>query len=135
MLGLSFSSKLDWGSYIISIARTASKKIGALIGSVRFLSPKIVLYLYKSSIRPCMEHCCHVWAGAPIFYSELLEKPQKRIFRAVGPSRASSLKNVAHRQNVVSLSLFCRYYVGRCLSELAELVPLSYFKGRSYSLF
>ena len=29
MLGLTFSSKLDWGSYIISIAKTASKKIGA----------------------------------------------------------------------------------------------------------
>ena len=26
-----FSSKLDWGSYIISIGKTASKKIGALI--------------------------------------------------------------------------------------------------------
>ena len=31
MLGLTFSSKLDWGSYIISIAKTASKKTGALI--------------------------------------------------------------------------------------------------------
>ena len=29
MLGLTFSSKLDWISYI-SIAKTASKKIGAL---------------------------------------------------------------------------------------------------------
>ena len=29
MLGLTFSSKLDWGSYIISIAKTASKKIAA----------------------------------------------------------------------------------------------------------
>ena len=29
MLGLTFSSKLDWGSYIISIAKTTSKKIGA----------------------------------------------------------------------------------------------------------
>ena len=28
MLVLTFSSKLDWGSYIISIAKTASKKIG-----------------------------------------------------------------------------------------------------------
>ena len=27
MLGLTFSSKLDWGSYIISIAKTTSKKI------------------------------------------------------------------------------------------------------------
>ena len=31
MLGWTFSSKLDWGSYIISIGKTASKKIGALI--------------------------------------------------------------------------------------------------------
>ena len=35
MLGLTFSSKLDWGSYIISIAKTASKKIGALIRSMK----------------------------------------------------------------------------------------------------
>ena len=38
MLGLTFSSKLDWGSYIISIAKTVSKKIGALIRSMKFLS-------------------------------------------------------------------------------------------------
>ena len=54
MLGLTFSSKLDWGSYIISIAKTASKKIGALIRSMKFLSPEVALYLYKSTIRPCM---------------------------------------------------------------------------------
>ena len=39
MLGLTFSSKLDWGFYIISIAKTACKKIGALIRSMNFLSP------------------------------------------------------------------------------------------------
>ena len=48
ILGLTFSSKLDWDSYIISIAKTASKKIGALIHSVKLLSPEVSLYLYKS---------------------------------------------------------------------------------------
>ena len=56
MLGLTFSSKLDCGSYIISIAKTASKKIGALIRSMKFLSPEVALYLYKSTIHPCMEY-------------------------------------------------------------------------------
>ena len=56
MLGLTFSSKLDWGSYIISIAKTASKKIGALIRSMKFLSPEVALYLYKSTIHLCMEY-------------------------------------------------------------------------------
>ena len=64
MLGLTFSSKLDWSSYIISIAKTAPKKIGALIRSMKFLSPQVALYLYKSTICPCMEYCCHIWAGA-----------------------------------------------------------------------
>ena len=131
MLGLTFSSKLDWSSYIISIAKTASKKIGALIRSMKFLSPEVALYLYKSTIRPCMAYCCHVWAHAPSCYLELLDKLQKRICRMVGPSLAPSLEPLAHRQNVASLSLFYRYYFGRCSSELAQLVPLPFSRGRS----
>ena len=65
MLGLTFASKLELGSYMISIAKTASKKIGALIRFMKFLSPGVALYLYKSTIGPYMEYCCHVWAGAP----------------------------------------------------------------------
>ena len=84
MLGLTFSSKLDWGSYIISIAKTASNKIGALIHSMKFLSHEVALYLYKCTICPCMEYCCHVWAGAPICYPEVLGKLQKRICRIFG---------------------------------------------------
>ena len=52
-------SKLYWGSYIISIAKTSSNKIGALICSMQFLSLEFVLYLCKPTIRSCMEHCCH----------------------------------------------------------------------------
>ena len=131
MLGLTFSSKLDWGSYIISITKTASKKIGALIRSMKFLSPEVALYLYKSTIRPCMEYCCHVWAGAPSCYLDSLDKLQKRICKIVGPSLAASLEPLAHRRNVASLSLFCRHYFGRCSSELDQLVPLPFSRGRS----
>ena len=108
MLRLTFSSKLDWGSYIISITKTASKKIGALIRSMKFLSPEVALYLYKSTIRSCMEYCCHVWAGAPSYYLELLDKPQKSICRTVGPSLTAFLEPLAHRRNVASLSLSYR---------------------------
>ena len=113
MLGLTFTSKLDWGSYIISIAKTAFKKIGALIRSMKFLSPEVALYLYKSTILRRMEYCCHVRAGAPSCYLELLDKLQKRICRIAGPSLATSLEPLAHRRNVASLILFCRYYFGR----------------------
>ena len=97
MLGLTFSSKLDRGSYIISIAKTASKKIGDLISSMKLISPEIALYLYKFTIWPCMECCCHIWAGAPNWYLELLDKLQKWISRAAGPSLAASLQPLVHR--------------------------------------
>ena len=78
-----------------------------------------------------MEYCCHVWAGAPSCYLELLDKLPKRICRTVGLSFAVFLEPLAHRQNVASLSLSYRYYFCRCLSELAQLVPLPYSHGRS----
>ena len=135
MLGLTFSSKLDWGSYIVSIAKTTSKKIGALIRSMKFLYSEVALYLYKSTIWPCMEYCCHVWAGAPSCYLELLDKLQKQICRTVGPSYLNPLPllnwTLGSSSKLTSLSLFYRYYFGRCSSELAELVPLPYSRGRS----
>ena len=52
MPSLAFSSKLDWRSYI-SIAKTASKKIGASIRSTKF-------FFCISINLPFMEYCCHV---------------------------------------------------------------------------
>ena len=91
LLGSTFSSKLVCGSYIISIAKSTSKKIGALINSVKFLFPEVTLYLYKSTIQPSLEYWCHVWTGAPSCYVEMLDELQKQICSTVGPSLAASL--------------------------------------------
>ena len=96
MLGLTFCSKLDWGSYIISIPKTASKKIVTLIRDMKFLSPEVALYLYKSTICPYMEYFCHLLAGAPSCYLELSDKLQKQICRTVDPSLVASLEPLAH---------------------------------------
>ena len=98
--------------------------------SINFLSPEVALYLYKSTIHRCMEYCCHVWADAPSCYLELLDKLQKRIYRASGPSVAASLEPLAHRRNVAGLSLFYRYFFARCSSELAQVAPLPFSRGR-----
>ena len=67
----------------------------------------------------------------PSRYLELLDKLQNRTCRTVGPSLAASLEPLAHRRNVATLSLFRRHYFGRCSSELVQLVPLPYSRGRS----
>ena len=52
MLGLAFSPKLDWDSYIILFVKSASIKIGALTFSMKFLSPEVALCLYISTHTP-----------------------------------------------------------------------------------
>ena len=45
--------------------------------------------------------------------------------------RLTLLNPLAHLGNVVSLSLFYKYYFGGCSSELAKLAPLPYSRGTS----
>ena len=66
-----------------------------------------------------MEYCCHVWAGAPSCYLELLDKLQKGICRTVGISLSTPLESLKCSQ------------LRRCSSELAQLVPLPFSRGRS----
>ena len=94
ILRLTFSSKLELLHYLYCY--NSPKKIGALIRSVKLLPPEVVLYLYKSTIQPCMEYCYHVWTDAPSCNLELLDKLQKRICRTIGPWLAASLKPLAH---------------------------------------
>ena len=138
MLGLTFSSKLDWGSYIISIAKTASKEIGALIHSIKFLSLEVALlrlYVYKSTICPCVEYCCHVWTGAPSCYLELLDNLQKWTCRTVGPSLTAYLEPLAHCRNAAGLSLFYRHYFWYMFILTGSTVSSSVFSREVYSSF
>ena len=59
----------------LSVTKTASKKIGALIRFMKFLYPEAALYLYKSTIQPYMKYFFHVCDGGPNFYLEMLDKP------------------------------------------------------------
>ena len=120
---LPFSSKLELNSYIVSSAKTVSKKIEAIVHSMNFFSPEVALYLYKSTIRPGLEYCCHIWADAPRCYLEFLDKLQKWLCKAVGISLVA--------RNLASLIHFFRCYFDRCWSALAPLVPLPYSQGGS----
>ena len=127
MLGLTFFSKLDGGSYITSCLNWLQENWS--FDSFYEAPFTWGCYLYKSTIRPCMEYCCHIWAGTPDCYLDLLDKLQKQIQRIVSSSLTSSLKTLAQCQNVASLSLFCMYYFGRYSSKdvhLAQLVPLPF---------
>ena len=61
-----------------------------------------------------MEYCCHVWAGAPSSYLELLDKLHKQICKTFGPSLAASLECLVFFTGITfvdihlnSLNYFC----------------------------
>ena len=55
---------------------------------------------------------------------------QEQESRTVGPKLAVFHEPLTYHQNIASLSLFYKYYFGRCLSELAKLFLLPYSHGR-----
>ena len=54
-----------------------------------------------------MECCCHLLAGTPDYYLEMLDELHKRVCRTVGPTLATllPLDPLGHRRKVASLSL------------------------------
>ena len=116
-------------------------------GMIILFSTKVNLpYLLYSSVQRCcllyLINQNYLWetflsnlAVASSCQIELLHKLQKWIYRTITSSLAASLDPFAYRWNIARLSLFCRYYFGRCSSELAALIPLFYSRGRSTRCF
>ena len=131
MLRLTCSSKLDWGCYIVSVAKTASKKWNLDPFCEVFFSwgCSVSLQIYHTFMHGIL---LSRLGWCPL---ELLDKPQKWICRTVNPSLATSLEPLAHCRNVASLSFFYGFYFGRCSSELAQLVllPFSQLRSTCYS--
>ena len=127
MLGSTFSSKLDWDSYIICIAKTTSKKIGILIRCVRFLSPEVALYLYKSTIwnsvvmsgLVLLVATWNCWISYKNRYARLL---------------VLHLLPLLNHWLIMEIKVTLKPKIASCSSEQGELVLLLYSQGRSIIL-
>ena len=109
MLGLAFSSKLEWCSYITSIAKTAFKKIGALMCSMTFLSPELLCISINLPY-------CHAWNIVVMF--GLVPLATTWNCQISYNNRYLELLGL-ELLLLLSLILFYRYYFHRCSSELA----------------
>ena len=61
LLGLTFTQSMDWKPFIQPIAKASSRKMGSLYRAQCSLTLESILYLYKSTIHPCIEYCSHIW--------------------------------------------------------------------------
>ena len=72
MLGLSFSSKLDWGSLHYLNCSHCLRQNWSL--DLFYEVSDFALYLFKSTMQPCIEYYCHFRAGATSCYFEFLDE-------------------------------------------------------------
>ncbi|VEN45444.1 unnamed protein product [Callosobruchus maculatus] len=116
LLGININNNMSWHDHVVSIAKTASQKLGVLFRCRKLYTPEQLLLLYKAQIRPSLEYCSHVWGCAPKHSLKLLDTIQKRAIRLIDtPSLTKDLHSLEHRRRVADLSLFYRFYRGRFL--------------------
>ena len=69
-----------------------------------------------------MEYCSHIWGGSS--FTRLLDKVESKAKRLINCNLLSnSLDSLSLRRDVGALSLFYRYYNGRCSRELVTRIP------------
>ena len=116
-------AKISWHNHVSSIAKRASQKLGVLFRTRKLYTSEQLLVLYKAQIRPTMEYCSHVWGNAPKHTLRLLDSIQKRAIRLIGdPELSKTLDTLDNSRRVGELSLYYRYFHGKCSADLASLI-------------
>ncbi|VEN56119.1 unnamed protein product [Callosobruchus maculatus] len=118
LLGININNNMSWHDHVVSVAKTASQKLGVLFRCRKLFTPEQLLLIYKAQIRPSLEYCSHVWGCAPKHSLKLLDTIQKRAIRLVDtPNLTKDLHSLEHGRRVADLALFYRFYHGRFSSE------------------
>ena len=95
MLVLPFFSKLGWDSKLFLLLKLPPRKLEPW-----FVIWILSVYIYKSTIQPCMKYWCHMWTGATDCHFDNLDRLKKQVCRAVGLSLALCLESLVYYWNV-----------------------------------
>lgn len=132
ILGIEISCDVQFRGHLEDKAKLASKKLGVLGKACQYFSSAHRLQLYKAQVRPHMEYCSHLWAGAPQYQLTPFDRIQRRAVRVIGDENLTTgLDLLALRRDVGSLCILYRFYHGECSDELFGLVPAAEFCHRT----
>ncbi|XP_045500778.1 uncharacterized protein LOC123698240 [Colias croceus] len=132
ILGLEISSSVQFSCHLEGKAKLASQKLGVLCRAEQYFTSHHRLMLYKAQVRPHMEYCSHIWAGAPQQHLLPFDRIQRRAVRLVNePNLTDRLDTLVLRRDVASLCVFYRIYNGECSEELFGTIPAAEFHHRT----
>nr|CAI5830890.1 unnamed protein product [Callosobruchus analis] len=105
LLGININNNMSWHDHVIAIAKTASQKLGDCP---------------VAEIRPSLEYYSHVWGCAPKHSSKFMNSRREQLDDA--PNLKNDLHSLEHPRRVADMSLFYRFYHGRCSSNLSQII-------------
>ena len=124
LLGVNLGGNMSWHNHVVAIAKAASQKLGVLFRTKKLYTSQQLLTLYKALIRPSLEYCSHVWSSAPKHTLRPLDSIERRAIRLIGDHEwTKALDTLEHRRQVGDLTLFYRYFQGKCSADIANLIP------------
>ena len=86
-LGVLVSESMSWQPHIDSIIKKATSCVAWVLRSIISRSPKVMLQIYKSMIRPHLEYCVQLWSPLPVHgnWTSILaiENVQRTFTRAI----------------------------------------------------
>ena len=109
-----------------------SPLIFVCVGCPRLALNQCFLLMHASLIFVCTLHLMHTWPPQPVFFNDVYTT-YTHICTLYLACECRLSQNQPSISLVTSLSHFYWYSFAKCLSELAQLVPLSYSGGRSTS--
>ncbi|XP_045459271.1 uncharacterized protein LOC123669724 [Melitaea cinxia] len=133
ILGVDITNEVQFRGHLESKAKLAAKKLGVLNKAGRYFTSGHRLLLYKAQVRPHVEYCSHLWAGAPQYQLHPFDSIQRRAIRIVDdPKLTDDLEPLSIRRDVGSLCVFYRLYNGECSEELFDMTNVSHVKANPY---
>ena len=82
-LGLTIDDELKWNIHINNMCKSIAYKTHFLNKMRKYLNPKLLNTIYKSSIQPCYDYACSVWGNCSDTLKNKLLRLQKRAARIV----------------------------------------------------
>ena len=122
LLGVHFDQHLTFRGHLRSVVNRANQRIHFFRKAARILDARGMDRVYKGFVRPVMEYCPLVWAGASPTNLQQLDAVQRRALHCIGEHHL--LPSLALRRQVYA---FAYLYKLLCLpktSPLHSLVPL-----------
>ena len=111
ILGVTFSSDLNWNVHVDNIISKAGKRIYMLYQLRAGIDQGDLLRTYVSVIRPVVEYACPVWStNLPKYWSDSIETVQKRALKSIYPGYTYEEILKTHKKKG---AYFCEKWVGR----------------------